>query len=77
MNPSGRSDIGSINYDTGQIELIGLTPTDVLDNDYYDDNVITLNVVPKNNLIVPERNTIFDIDEDDSSSISITMVPES
>ena len=77
VNPSGRSDIGSINYDTGQIELIGLTPTDVLDNDYYDDNVITLNVVPKNNLIVPERNTIFDIDEDDSSSISITMVPES
>jgi len=77
VNPSGRTELGTIDYNTGQIDLIGLTPTDVLDNDYYDDNVITLNVVPKNNLIVPQRNTIFDIDEDDSSSITISMVAES
>ena len=67
---------GSINYLTGEVNMINLRPSDVLDNDRYPVDILTLNGVSFDSIITPLRNRILDIDENDQSSINITMVPE-
>jgi hypothetical protein len=67
---------GSINYVTGEVNLLNLRPTEVSVNDRYPVDVLTLNGVSFDSIITPLRNRILDIDENDQSSINITMVPE-
>lgn len=67
---------GTIDYINGRVSLILLPATGVAQNDRYDDNFLTINVVPFDYLILPLRNRILDIDDADSASISIEMVPE-
>ena len=67
---------GSINYVTGEVKLVNLTTSEVSQNDRYPVDTLTLNGVSFDSIITPLRNRILDIDENDQSSISITMVPE-
>lgn len=70
------SNIGSIDYIKGEITILSIEPTAVTENDRYTTNYLTFNAVPYNNLITPVRNRILDIDEEDSASIAITLIPE-
>jgi hypothetical protein len=70
------SNAGSIDYVSGEITLINLRATDVTDNDRYPTHTLTMNGVSFDDIISPIRNRLIDIDENDPSSISITMVPE-
>lgn len=70
------SNAGEINYLTGKITLSSFKPTAIASNPYYTNSTLTLNVPPKNTIIQPNRNRILDIDETDSSSILITLIPE-
>ena len=68
--------IGTIDYTTGFVSIILLDSDSLVSNDRYDTNELTLNATPSESLIKPLRNRILDIDETDSGSISIVMVPE-
>lgn len=67
---------GTINYDTGALSLIGLLPLSVGDNPIYDDDVLTINAPTENEIIIPLRNRILTIDENNPQSIQIEMVAE-
>jgi hypothetical protein len=68
---------GTINYDTGKIQLSSLIPLAVSSNDFYDTNVVSINVVPNGDIIYPLRNRILAIDENNFQSIQIEVVAES
>lgn len=68
---------GSINYDTGEVVLTSLTALSVAVNDLYDDNVLTVNVVPEDEVITPLRNRIISIDADNIQSIQLEIIAES
>lgn len=67
---------GTINYDTGTIILTSLKARSVKTNNFYDTNVLTINVPIDREVITPLRNRILDIDENDPLSIQVTVVPE-
>lgn len=67
---------GTIDYLTGTINFISLSPNSLIMNNRFDDNILTINATPQDSLIRPQRNRILDIDEADGGSISITMIPE-
>jgi hypothetical protein len=67
---------GNINYVTGEVNILNLRPAEVTVNDRYPVDTLTLNGVSFDSIITPLRNRILDIDENDQSSIHITMVPE-
>jgi hypothetical protein len=70
------SNIGSINYSEGSITLNSLRVTDVIDNEFYAENYLTLNIQAEDEIIPPLRNRILTIDNNDSKSIQLTMVSE-
>ena len=70
------NNLGTIDYATGAINLILLNATSLVINDRYDSITLTLNAVPEEGIIRPLRNRILDIDETDSGSIIINMIPE-
>jgi hypothetical protein len=51
-------------------------PTALINNEYYDPTILTLNIQPEDDVIYPVQNRILDIDQYDASAIQITMVPE-
>jgi hypothetical protein len=67
---------GSINYDTGVVSLTELETNDVIDNDFYDTHILTINVPSDKEIIFPMRNRILTIDENDASAIQIDMVSD-
>jgi hypothetical protein len=67
---------GTINYDTGVVSLTELQTTDIIANDFYDTNILTINVPSDKEIIFPMRNRILTIDENDASAIQIDMVSE-
>ena len=71
------SSAGSINYDTGQVIINSVNPSAVIVNDYFDSNILTMNVVPDSDIIPPLRNRILTIEENNSQSIQVEMVVES
>lgn len=71
-----RDNLGSINYETGKISLNNLRINSVTENDYYDDNYITINIINASDIISPLRNRILTIDENDPKSIRLEMVAE-
>lgn len=71
------ANIGSIDYVKGTIIINSLNPSAVTPNDRYALNILTFNARPFNDVITPSRDRILDIDATDSSSIVITLVPES
>ena len=67
---------GTIDYATGKITLDSLTPMSVVSNDFYDQDVLTVNVVPEQGVIEPLRNRILAIDTNNIQAIQIELVPE-
>lgn len=70
------SEAGTIDYVNGKIVVRELLPLEILANDYYTADVLTINAPPLNQVIPPLRNRILTIDENVSTSIVIEMVPE-
>lgn len=70
------NNIGTIDYRLGRIELNSFKPTALINNEYYDPTILTLNIQPEDDVIYPVQNRILDIDQYDASAIQITMVPE-
>lgn len=67
---------GTIDYDTGLITLNSLFATSVVENDFYDTNILTINAPTGSEIISPLRNRILTIDFNDSSAIQIDMIAE-
>lgn len=72
VNPNA----GDIDYDSGVVSLNSLTVNSVIENEFYDVNILTINVPVGTEIIPPVRNRILSIDFNDSSAIQIEMVPE-
>jgi hypothetical protein len=71
------SSAGTIDYDTGEVVLNAVQPSAVVTNDFYDTNILTLNVVAGSQVIPPLRNRILTVDTNNIQSIQIEMVAES
>lgn len=67
---------GTIDYDTGVIQLLNLNVNSLVENDLYDPDVLVLNIKPSRDTIFQNRNFILDVDLNDPSSRQITMVAE-
>lgn len=67
---------GSIEYDTGVVTLNSFRSFDGTADNYYDTDVLTVNFPINNDIILPLRNRILTIDENDPIAIEITMIPE-
>ena len=48
----------------------------VLDNPFYDTNVLTVNAISESEVIYPLRNKILSIDMYDGQSVQLDMIPE-
>jgi hypothetical protein len=72
--PDGTTNIGTIDYDTGQIKLVNFAPMSITSGDSY----IKLSVHPQltTSDVTPLREQILTYDVNDSESINITMVSE-
>jgi hypothetical protein len=70
------SNAGAINYETGLITLTSLNTSEVLANDFYAENILTINVPPARENLYPLRNRILTIDENDATAIQIEMIAE-
>lgn len=66
---------GSIDYEAGIITLNSLDVYDVVAN-FYDENILTLNILAENENIYTLRNNILSIDDNDPKSIQLTVVAE-
>ncbi|NDB58588.1 hypothetical protein EB001_09095 [bacterium] len=72
-----RLEAGTIDYETGALYLnsfVSSTGTPV--NRYYDTDVFTVNIPSEKDIILPLRNRILTIDENDPLAIQITMYAE-
>ena len=69
---------GTIDYESGEVVLTSLTAYEVATTPYFglDQNVFTLNIKPKDETLFPVRNRIITIDENDLTSIDITIVED-
>lgn len=67
---------GTVDYDSGRVTLSSLSATSVVANDYYDPNILTINIPPNNEIIRPLRNRIITIDENVATSIQMDMIAE-
>lgn len=67
---------GTINYVSGRITLDSLLPVSMVSNDFYDQDVLTVNVVPEQGVIYPQRNRILAIDTNNIQAIQLEVVPE-
>lgn len=70
------AEAGSIDYITGRVILDSLTPISMPANDFYDQDTLTINVVPEQGVIVPLRNRILAIDTNNIQAIQLDMVAE-
>ena len=68
------SSAGTIDYDTGEVVLSSLNPLSIATNDFYDKNILTVNVVPDGDIIPPLRNRILSLEETNAQSIQVEMV---
>lgn len=67
---------GTVNYETGLIELLSLSTTGTVPNEFYDQNTLTFQLPITREIITPLRNRIVDIDENDPKSIQIDVIAE-
>lgn len=72
VNPNA----GTINYETGLVEINSLRTEGAVENDLYDTNILTLELPINREVIYPLRNRIIDIDDSDASSIQINVISE-
>ena len=67
---------GTIDYLNGIVTLTALDVLSVNLNPYYDENVLTVNVVPELTVIPPLRNRLLAIDTNNSQTVQLNMVPQ-
>jgi hypothetical protein len=67
---------GTIDYETGEIVLVGFEPLELANNSAYLNTEFTVSIPPDEEIIYPVRNRILDIDANDPFAIQITMIPE-
>lgn len=67
---------GTINYATGEVKLTSLVAYKVATNYLYEENILTVSVVPENEVIPPLRNRIVSIDHDNIQSIQLEVIAE-
>ena len=68
---------GTVNYETGLVQLTTLNALEVIANDFYNENVLTINTLSGKENIYPLRNRILTLDENDVTAVQIFMVAES
>jgi hypothetical protein len=69
---------GTINYDTGQVILNSFyTNSGTPSNQYYETDILAMNVPSQKEIISPMRNQILTIDDQDPLAIQIDVVAES
>jgi hypothetical protein len=66
---------GIIDYLTGRITINNLYTVNVVRNPFYDENILTFNVVPESGVIPPVRNRLLAIDTNNAQAIQLKMVP--
>jgi len=67
---------GTVNYETGLIEILSLNTQGAVENDFYDENVLTINIPIDREIITPLRNRVLTIDQNDPTSIQIDIIAE-
>lgn len=67
---------GTVNYDTGFVELISLRTTGTVANPYYVNNFLTFNFPIDKEIITPLRNRIITVDQNDPTAIQIEVIAE-
>ena len=67
---------GTIDYLNGIVTLTSLNVQGVFLNSYYDQNILTVNVVPELTVIPPLRNRLLVVDTNNIQSIQLNMVPQ-
>ena len=67
---------GTVDYDTGEVVLSAIQPTAIVSNDYYDTNVLTMNIVSGTEIIQPLRNRILTMDENNIQTVTLEIVAE-
>lgn len=67
---------GDIDYIKGKITFNSLYPLNIIDNPYYDRDILTVNVVPNESVIEPLRNRIVAIDTNNDQAIQLTLIPK-
>lgn len=67
---------GDIDYENGYITLNSLATEGSITNNFYDTNILTINVPIDKDIIATSRNQIVNIDLDDPRSVQINVVPE-
>lgn len=72
VNPNA----GTINYLRGEVVITNLSTQGAVLNDYYDQNVLTVSVLPDSDIIPPLRNRILTIDSNNARSLLLEMVAE-
>lgn len=72
VNPNA----GIVNYETGEITLTSLRTSGAVANDFYDTNVLVLNLPIDTEVIQPLRNRILEIDENDPLAVQVEVVAE-
>jgi hypothetical protein len=70
------NELGTIMYDEGKVYLNSFQPISLNENTNYADNILAISAKPEFNIIKSNRQHVVSIDEDDSTAILITMVPE-
>ena len=67
---------GDIDYETGVVIINSLSTNGTIDNSFYDNNILTINLPIDKDFVATQRNQIVNIDELDSRSIQIDVVAE-
>lgn len=65
---------GTIDYITGIITIKSLLATGVILNSIYEENILTTNIIPEDEILYPSRNRIFAIDMNNAQSIQLELV---
>jgi len=67
---------GTIDYLKGIVTLTSLELLSVALNPFYDENILSFNVVPELSVITPLRNRLLAIDTNNGQAIQLNMVPQ-
>jgi hypothetical protein len=72
------ANVGTINYNTGQVILNNLlSQQGTTTNAYYNTNVLSVNVPINTGIVMPQRNQIFTLDQNDPVALQINVIAES
>jgi hypothetical protein len=67
---------GTVVYSTGTIVINSIGTTGSIENDLYDEDVLTITAPAENEIILPVRNRILLIDPNNTKSVQIEMIAE-